>query len=516
MNAYTILAASTVLCLVVMGINTAPSQGELSLVPVAVMRDGEGGFYALDGPSDIETFTISDRIYAIVSSYRENAVQIIDITNPGTPVSVSTIRDLGNLRPTDYEGIEVFKTYDHTYVFIITENNGIFMFDITNPPKPAPLGLFTWKGESNLHPRDFNSVETFQLSSHPYALISANGHAILDVADPTQPILVSDWSEGVAFPAVGDDFRTFDVSDRTYTIIFPNSNDIQIRDITDPTKPTDVTDVLDYRDGFGSAGVKYIEAVNWLNRTYVLVFAYNVGSVNVIDVTDPSIPTPVTSINDNQAGFSYQNRLTHVETFEANGKSYAVIGRSDEIQIMNITDPTLPVWIGGAMYADEWRGHGELRDVKVIESSGRLYALVTGQNLWHSGGAGAVYVMEIVDDGFAPSLPMTITDLQVDHSKSEASVSSYGSVQVTAELTSNRFEEQAFVFLVHVRNADDTVVDLTRIATSLRFSESISLLSEFVPPDPGTYTIITSVWKSLNDQTPLAAPTSLNIVIDEE
>ena len=57
-------------------------------------NDGAGGtFDELDGASDIATVTIGESTYALVASFSDNGVQIIDISIPAAPTAVFSIND---------------------------------------------------------------------------------------------------------------------------------------------------------------------------------------------------------------------------------------------------------------------------------------------------------------------------------------------------------------------------------------------------------------------------------------
>ena len=60
-----------------------------SLTPLGI----RGGFDALDGASDIETVKIGGNTYALVASWADNALQIIDVTDPSSPLPVSSVFD---------------------------------------------------------------------------------------------------------------------------------------------------------------------------------------------------------------------------------------------------------------------------------------------------------------------------------------------------------------------------------------------------------------------------------------
>ena len=63
--------------------------------PIAAshVTDGSGGYDELDGAISITIITIDSSTYALVASNSDNGVQIIDITNPYQPTPASSISD---------------------------------------------------------------------------------------------------------------------------------------------------------------------------------------------------------------------------------------------------------------------------------------------------------------------------------------------------------------------------------------------------------------------------------------
>ena len=59
--------------------------------PVSSAFDGRGGFDALDGARDVNILAMSNRVYAVVAAgYTDDyGIQIIDITNPSDPKASS-------------------------------------------------------------------------------------------------------------------------------------------------------------------------------------------------------------------------------------------------------------------------------------------------------------------------------------------------------------------------------------------------------------------------------------------
>ena len=63
---------------------------------VSHASDGYNGFNTLNGASGVSTFTVRDSTYAIVASMYDYGVQLIDVSNPTSPVAVGAATDGSN------------------------------------------------------------------------------------------------------------------------------------------------------------------------------------------------------------------------------------------------------------------------------------------------------------------------------------------------------------------------------------------------------------------------------------
>ena len=106
---------------------------------VSRAEDGQDGFDTLQEATDVETANISGGTYAVVVG--AEGMQIIDITNPATPRPASAVqvgRDgfeaLG--RALD---VQIAQIFDRTYALVASWDNGsVQVVDVTNPEHPRP------------------------------------------------------------------------------------------------------------------------------------------------------------------------------------------------------------------------------------------------------------------------------------------------------------------------------------------------------------------------------------------
>ena len=63
-------------------------------IVAASVTDGVNGFDELDGARAVDIVTIGSNVYAVVVSYSDDGVQIIDITTPGSPTATASVTDV--------------------------------------------------------------------------------------------------------------------------------------------------------------------------------------------------------------------------------------------------------------------------------------------------------------------------------------------------------------------------------------------------------------------------------------
>ena len=105
-------------------------------------------------------------------------------------------------------------------------------------------------------------------------------------------------------------------------------------------EPSPVSTVFDGSGGFsaldGARGVAVFESGS---RTYAIVTAWAEGGVQIMDITNPVHPAPVSAVFDGSGGFSALDVAIDVAVFESGSRTYAIVAAWDDdgVQIMDIT-----------------------------------------------------------------------------------------------------------------------------------------------------------------------------------
>ena len=345
-----------------------------SPTPVLAISDDQDGYTVLNGAASITTTTIGSSTYALVASRDDSGVQIIDITDPTDPIAVSAATDNQNnfTRLAGAYSIATTTIDSSHYAIVVAPagtDRGVQIINITNPNTPVAVSTFT---SDNLI--DAKSVTTTTLGSSTYAFVTStysDGVQILDITTPSAPTPVSHISDGAGgYAALGGAYSitTTTVGSSTYALVTSGSSassatlagqsgkskvltyddGIQIIDITNPSSPTPVLAISDDQDGYTELnGAASITTTTIGSSTYALVASRDDSGVQIIDITDPTDPIAVSAATDNQNNFTRLAGAYSIATTTIDSSHYAIVvapaGTDRGVQIINITNPNTPV-----------------------------------------------------------------------------------------------------------------------------------------------------------------------------
>ncbi len=368
-------------------------------------RDDSDTLY---GAVFIETVQIGGSHYALVGFYYDRDIQIINVTDPASPVETAyvTERDEGFTELGAVNSIATAQIGGSHYALVASKSDGgLQMIDITDPASPtAVAGVGDWFG-------GVFSVTTAQIGDSHYALVARyliDGIQIIDITDPASPMAVAsvtDGNNGFAELFKATSITTTQIKDGHYALVASKfDNGVQIIDITDPASPRVTASISDGKDGFTElGGARSITTTQIKDGHYALVASFLDDGIQIIDITDPASPMAVASVTDGKDGFTKLVRATSITTTQIGGSHYALVtSRNDaSMQIIDITDPASPTAV--ASVTDGKDGFTKL---------GRAFSVTTAQ----IGGSHYALVASLADDGIQiiditnpinPLLPLT-------------------------------------------------------------------------------------------------------------
>ena len=145
----------------------------------------------LGDASSITTAQIGGSHYALVASFIGDGVQIINITDPGNPSAAASLTD-GAAYP-ELDGAYSITTAriggSHYALVASFWDNGVQIIDITDPGNPSPVASLT-NGTTYPELGGANSITTARIGNSHYALVASQGDdgvQIIDITDPAHP-----------------------------------------------------------------------------------------------------------------------------------------------------------------------------------------------------------------------------------------------------------------------------------------------------------------------------------------
>ena len=186
-------------------------------------------------------------------------------------------------------------------------------------------------------------VDTFQIDTATYAgLSSDSGLFIINITDINSPSLVSTVFNG----SLSGDASSFVVPHTTFVSIdgstyalSAHSSGVLITNVNNPASPSFVAYVTDGQDGFTRLNsVQSIATTTIGSSTYALAASYFDHGVQIIDITNPYAPTPVSAVTNGQDNFT---TLAFALSIATTTIMYALVASSGNhgVQIIDITNP---------------------------------------------------------------------------------------------------------------------------------------------------------------------------------
>ena len=383
--------------------------------------DGAGGTFAeLEGAASITATKIGDSYYALVASTLDHGVQIINITNPASPAAVAAVTD-GVDYPELLEVVSITTTQigtSHYALVASRSDDGVQIINITDPVSPSAVAAVT-DGATYPELLGANSITTTQIGTSHYALVASfsdHGVQIINITDPASPLPVANVTDGTTYPELlgAASITTTQIGTSHYALVASFSDHgVQIINITDPASPSAVAAVTDGATYPELRGAYSITNTQIGTSHYALVASFSDDGVQIIDITDPAHPLPVTALTDGVGGFEELHRAYSITTTQIGTSHYALVASFSDngVQIIDITDPAHPLPV--TALTDGVGGFEVLRGAQSITTTqigASHYALVA------SSGDSSVQMIDITDPARPsnPLLPYVELDLKGD------------------------------------------------------------------------------------------------------
>ena len=218
-----------------------------NLTAAGQLEDISGPGLLLDGARGVAHFTVGLNIYVAVTASTERGLQIVNVTDPYNPAAAGKLQSGGSVKLHGATGVDTFRANGGVYALVASNiDDAIQIVDVSDPYRPAAVGSLQDAGSLELE--GASAVAAFQAGGSIYALAASSDDdaiQILELTD-TPPMFVSaalDESTGEMTITFDD---TLDISDTDLSLMYlSEAGDINavpltgaVFDDTAPDSPT--------------------------------------------------------------------------------------------------------------------------------------------------------------------------------------------------------------------------------------------------------------------------------------
>jgi len=292
----------------------------------------------LGGPSSV---FISGN-YAYVASFKSNALEILDISDPVHPVHMgSIVNGTGDALLLGAESVYV----SGNYAYVASENsNALEIIDVSNTSLPVhKSSIINGAGGASL----VSPVGVFISGNYAY-VTSSNGNAleIIDISNPSSPAHAGKISIS-SYP-----YRVY-VSGNYAYVANNLGNSLEIIDVTNPAAPLHKGRIT---NGNGGA-LLYGPWDVYVNGNYAYVVGLS-NALEIVDVSNPAAPVHKGSIINGTGGALLEDPAGVVVS---GNYAYVTSQNSNAFEIIDVSNPANPVHkgiitngTGGALLLNPW------------------------------------------------------------------------------------------------------------------------------------------------------------------
>ena len=345
-------------------------------------------------PTHASTFKIGALTYAGISNF--HGLTIVDITDIAAPqqVTVYDVRLVENI--SSVVTFTTFTVVNGTRYAVSAHDNDIVFINISDVAFPSYHANITDDGIK--YPELDGSKQIvigggYPGTSSPFAIVAASdddGVQLMSLHYLSHPNVLSPFnlssvSDGDGFSLGGArSVAVIDIDSSKYALVAAYDDDsVQILDITNPSVPTSAAIVTDGQDGYAELqNPNFVTTVTINSSHYALVASPSDSGVQIIDITDPDNPIAASNFSSNIAPFGKLAAPNSIATIQIATSTYALITAHGDlgVRFVDITDPYNP--IEGSFIQDNTDGYTALTHPSTIVTTtidSSIYALITSK-----------------------------------------------------------------------------------------------------------------------------------------
>lgn len=296
--------------------------------------------------------------YAYVASYTSNALEIVDVSNPASPVHKgSLLNGTGGALLKNPNSVYVAGNY----AYVTSASNALEIIDVSNPALPAHKGSLTHGTGGAL----LDLPSSVYVSGN-YAYIASYNSNALEIVDVSNPAIPVHKGKVTSLTTLNSVF----VSGNYAYVTSYNGNALWIVDVSNPAAPTYKAGLS---NGTGGALLSNPNSV-YVVGNYAFVSSKGSGALEIVDISNPAAPAHKGSLTNGTGGPPYSVYVSGSYAYIATYYGYS----SGVLEVVDVSNPAAPLQIGSLMDGTGGAMLGSARSVFV--SGNYAYVASFGSN----------------------------------------------------------------------------------------------------------------------------------------
>ena len=311
---------------------------------------------------------IKNELYAFAVSRDGNTFQVINIQDPAKPVGVSPLITI-------YKPTGIFVSGYSAY--ISTAAARIWKIDISNPKNPlVKPSLLLRKSIAPAVTDTLNVAISSICVSGKYVYaggvdFSKAGAGTLEVADTTMVRLGNvSFSNNLFYQNATNRPQFLAVKEGNAFVLGAGIEGVGIIDVSKPTAPFVKTVVANGSEGAVIADPRSVYVLN----NYAYVASQRDKSLEIINVSDPTLPKHISNLS---VSFTRNTNTDGPRCVFVLGK-YAYLTTFASLEIVDVSNPNFPVWVG-RLGDVTGTSLSEANAVVAFSRNGKTYAALTSK-----------------------------------------------------------------------------------------------------------------------------------------
>ena len=323
-------------------LSLSSESSDLLITPESPIADPTQYPYLTD-PFHIETVQIDGSTYALVASNKDSGFTILNMDNPESPSLVfnATSTQTNYSAIQGIRGASPIQIQNNMYVVTISLSK-ILIADITNPESTTFVSTRS-NGTDHPYLHDMTAISTFSIGDAAYAMIASQTGSwvsILNITEPANPTHLTVLENGANYDLNSPrHIAIIDADGSTFAVITSRTTGtVTILNMDNPEMPVQIHAIKDGID-LALSSATGIELVQINTRTYALVVSNNDHAMQIIDITHPQLPFPVSTVQRSGTEYSGLSSPHYVTALQVEDATYAFVTSPsiDSVQVIDIT-----------------------------------------------------------------------------------------------------------------------------------------------------------------------------------